>query len=101
MTDAERDVAAAKAQAEAARQRLFGTVAALKHKLDPGTIANHAAEDLRERATAAAQIGVDAVRRHPGPVAAVATAAAAWLARRHIFALFRRKPKATAPPYDR
>lgn len=89
MSDAENNLAAARAQAREAKARLDETAGALRDRVDPRTIAKHAAEGLREQGEAAAAVA----QRNPGVVAAALTAAGLLLVRRPVMALFRRKKK--------
>lgn len=96
MSDAEHNLTVAQAQARAARVRLDDTIAALRDRVDPRTIAKHAADGLREQGEAAAAVA----QRNPRVVAAGLTVAGLLLVRRPVLALFRRKKK-SAPHISR
>ncbi|WP_242146616.1 DUF3618 domain-containing protein [Sphingomonas sp. BAUL-RG-20F-R05-02] len=89
MSAADENLALAQTQARAAKARLDETVGALRDKVDPRTIARHAADGLREQGEVAAAVA----QRNPGVVAAILTAAGVLLIRRPVMALFRRKKK--------
>ena len=76
-------------EARAAKARLDETVTALRDRVDPRTLAKHAADGLREQG----EVAVDVARRNPGVAAAALAAAGLLIVRRPILALFRRKKK--------
>lgn len=89
MSDAAERLAIAQAKAHDAKARLDGTLAALREKVDPRTLARNAADGLREQGEAAAA----AARRNPAIAGAALAMAGLLLARRPVLALFRRKKK--------
>lgn len=89
MSDTPDGVALARERARVARARLDESVAALRERVDPRTLAKHAGEDVRARGEAAVAV----VRRNPGIAAAAAVAAGLLLMRRPLIALFRRGRK--------
>lgn len=70
-------VARAQAEADAARARLNGTIALLKHRLDPRVVAAETAENMADRAHRFVSNGTHAVASRP---ALSATTVAAFLA---------------------
>ncbi|RZF66126.1 hypothetical protein EWE75_01700 [Sphingomonas populi] len=91
MSDPVDSVAAAQERARLAKMRLEGSVAALRERVDPRSIARKAADGLREQGEAAA----GAALRNPGIVAGALAAAGLLIARRPVLALFRRRHKDT------
>jgi hypothetical protein len=89
MSDAEQKLALAQAQARDAKARLDETLGALRERVDPRTLAKHAADGLREQGEAAAAVA----RRNPGVAGAALAAAVLLLVRRPVMSLFRRKKK--------
>lgn len=74
------ELAAAKARALAARQRLMSTVAEVKLRLNPATIAANAVDDAKVRA----RDGLAQAADHPGAVAAVTGGVVLLLLRRPL-----------------
>jgi len=89
MSDALDPVVVAQERARIARARLESSVAALRERVDPRTIAKNAANGLREQGEAAAAVAL----RNPGIVAGALAAAGLLIVRRPILALFRRRRK--------
>lgn len=85
-------VALAEVQAKAARERLGGTMNALRHRVSPRSLAQDAADTLKDKSVA---IAAD-IRRNPATFAAVAGGLALFFARRQIFGLFRRADTKTS-----
>lgn len=75
---------AAQAEREAARLRLQSTLDALQHRLNPATLKEEAVATAKETAAAAARTGADAVRNHPGKIAAGIGLVGLLLARKPI-----------------
>ena len=84
-------LALAEARAAAARERLNRTIGALQVKLDPRLLARGAMDGLTESGTKALRTSVDTAKTHPEIVAGVGALAVAWLGRRRIASLFRRR----------
>jgi ElaB/YqjD/DUF883 family membrane-anchored ribosome-binding protein len=78
------ELIAARAQADAARARLMGTVGELQHRLSPGTIAGNAWDGVKEKTTDVAETAVEAVKARPVAVSAALGAFALFLARSPI-----------------
>jgi hypothetical protein len=78
------ELIAARAQAEAARARLMGTVGELQHRLSPGTIAGNAWDGVKEKTSDVAETAVEAVKARPVAVSAALGAFALFLARSPI-----------------
>lgn len=93
MSDTPDGVALARERARVAKARLDESVVALRERVDPRTLARHAAEDLREQGEAAVAVA----QRNPGIAATAAVAAGLLLIRRPLLALFRRGRK--SPKY--
>jgi hypothetical protein len=87
MSDPKIDLAAAEAEAAAARLRLSGTVSDLQARLDPQLLV----EEARQVGLTAVSAGVDGARRNPGVVAAAVAATGLLLARHRIAGVFRRR----------
>lgn len=98
-------VAIAEERAAAARRRLGDTVGTLQARLDPRSVARDAVDGLTESGEKALRTGVATARSHPDAVMVGATIVVAWLARRRIARLFRRRGSvaatATAVPLAR
>lgn len=93
MNDPASRLAAAEADAAAARDRLSGTLGRLQVKLNPRDLARTAARDIADRSSAAAQASLNTAVRNPGAVAGATALAGLFLARHRIIGLFHRKPK--------
>lgn len=85
-------LAAAEANAAAARDKLTRDLAEVQERLDPRLIAQAAVEQGREAGLA----GVETARRYPGAVAGAAGLLGVLLLRKPIRRLFRRKPTVPA-----
>ncbi|MBM3928747.1 MAG: hypothetical protein FJ335_09850 [Sphingomonadales bacterium] len=83
MTD-DPTLAAARARALAARARLDSSLAVAKHKLNPKALAADAVGSAADRASIAAQTGIQVVRDRPGVAAAVAGAVGLAIAHKPI-----------------
>ena len=89
-------VAAARANAVAARQRLVGTASTLKERLSPGTLASTVVERVRGGADAVMQDSITVAKRRPGTVAAGVGGVLLLLLGSRL--LRRRRDGRTAPP---
>lgn len=87
MSAADVRIAAARGEAEAARQRLAGTVEVIKTRLAPATIAHDAWEGAKDKGAEVAEGAVTVVKERPAMVAGVAAGAALILARKPIISL--------------
>lgn len=87
------DVAQAEADAERAKQQLVATATMLKARLKPGALARDAGEKIKGAGAGIARAGVDTIKRHPLPTIGVVAALTAFLTRKPLARLFRRKPK--------
>lgn len=87
MSAADIRIAVKRGQAEAARERLVGTVEEIKLRLAPKTIANEAWEGAKDKGAAVAESAVTSVRERPALAAGVAAGAALILARKPIISL--------------
>jgi len=74
----------AKAQAEAARQRLTATMVALQARLNPKALAREALNELKETGEDLARSGAAAARRNAGPIAGIAATLGLVLARHQL-----------------
>lgn len=81
---------AAIAQRDAARLRFQSTLDTLQHRLSPATLKREAVDSVRETAVTAARTGADAVRNHPGKIAAGIGLVGLLLARKPITRAIRR-----------
>jgi sirohydrochlorin ferrochelatase len=88
-------VALAQARAAAARQRLSETAGTLQARLNPRVVARDAVDGLTESGEKALRTGVETARAHPDAVMVGASIAIAWLTRRRIAWLFKRRKRAT------
>ncbi|MBS0479141.1 MAG: DUF3618 domain-containing protein [Proteobacteria bacterium] len=86
------ELARAEANSEESRRRLANTVVALQSRLKPSVLARDAIDELKEVGGDIAKSGVDAVKRNPLPAIGVAAAVTAFVARKPISRLFRKKP---------
>lgn len=91
MSGAPNPVVEAERDAEQARERMMMTVGALQQKLAPARLMSHAKDGARQKATALMDDGVTAAKARPATVAAIAVAFTAFLFRREILSLFRRR----------
>lgn len=87
------EIVAARARAEAARQRLLTSAHELQARLRPATLAENAKAVVMDKGEALADTASDFARRKPAVVGGVAAAGLAFLARKPILRLFRRKPR--------
>lgn len=90
MTEAN-GIAAAEARAAAARQRLTATVGELQERLAPQALAKEAADTLSDAGRKALDTGVETARANPGAVIGGGALLAAFLARKRLWSLVRRK----------
>jgi hypothetical protein len=86
----EADIATARLQAAAARERLLETTHELQSRLSPGTLAGNAWDGLRDRGEAAAETAVETASRYPVATGAAVAGLAALIARRPIGRLIAR-----------
>jgi len=84
---------AARRDAELARQRLLQSAHLLQERVAPSRLANDALDTARERGTAVLDTVTAAARRQPRAATAIGLGLLAFVARRRIFRLFRRKPR--------
>jgi len=84
----EADIARAKADVAAARERLLGSAHALQARLKPSVLADDAWQVAREKGQEVAADAVRAVRERPVISSAAAIGLAAFVARRPIAKLF-------------
>lgn len=80
----EAQIVAARARAEAARDRLGNALGVLKQRLLPATIARNLAHDLADKGQDVAKAGSEAIRARPGVAAGAAALVALFLARKPI-----------------
>lgn len=86
--------ALAQANSQAARAQFLATLAEAKDRLNPGTLAHNAAENVKDTLVRGT---IDTARTHPVTVAAVAGAALLFFARKPLARLIRPDtPDATA-----
>lgn len=85
------DVRAREVEAEAAKQRFMGTLHTLQYRLSPKTLANDVKETVKERASDAANAGLNAAnqgvasaRARPGAAIALAVPLLVFLLRKPI-----------------
>ncbi|WP_294390717.1 DUF3618 domain-containing protein [uncultured Sphingomonas sp.] len=84
------DIANARLEAAAARERLLGSAHDLQGRLNPSVLANHAWDGARDRGEqVAGEVGLVIVER-PVAAGAVAAGVLAFLARRPIFRMLGR-----------
>jgi hypothetical protein len=92
------ELARARRDAAAARERLFGNAQALQERLNPtviaGEIAGNVWEDIRGRGGLIAVDAVRAVARRPAATSAAALCIAALLFRKPLASLFKRPARA-------
>ena len=92
-------VAAAEAQAAAAKQRLTATLGLLKARIAPKSLVHEATQGLITKTQDIAQDGIDTARKHPLPFAGALAALGLFLARKPLGRLVTRaKPDATPDP---
>ena len=113
----EPEVLAARARAEASKQRLMATVEEAKYRLAPSTIAHNAVDGVKVRANemvddirskagdvagdlrVRAEDGIDTAKRNPAAVAAGAAVLALFLLRKPLLRLIRgRTPEPDPSP---
>ena len=78
------EIAAAKREAELARQRLLGTASELQQRLKPGTIASNAWEGVKDKGSTLAGDAAEAVKARPAVASAAVAAVTLFLAREPI-----------------
>ena len=86
-------VVSAQRRSTRARDELSDTLAALKQRLGPKTIARNVAQGVSEKSTDAVHV----VKAYPGVAAGLAGLAALFFARKPIVRAISRRDKATAP----
>jgi ElaB/YqjD/DUF883 family membrane-anchored ribosome-binding protein len=93
--------ARARAEAEAAKARLTGTLDELKARLAPKTLAGHAVQAAKDKSIVVADDTVTAVKAKPLLTASIAAGTALFLARRPLWSaiggLFRGKNSQPTP----
>ncbi len=87
MSAADIRIAEKRGEAEAARERLVGTVEEIKLRLAPKTLAQEAWEGAKDKGVAAVDSAVTTVRERPALTAGVAAGAALIFARKPIMSL--------------
>ncbi len=92
MSPGERRLAAATAEADAARARVADTVVEIQRRLSPRKLLGEAAEEVREHAGAFAQGGLNFARERPAAVSGVVGAALLFLFRGPLGRLLRKSP---------
>lgn len=95
------ELAAARLKAQEARLRLVSSTHELQARIAPKRLANDAVETAKERGQAALDGAIEVARRRPAAVAAAAVGLLAFLARRRIVRLFRRKRDTITIPASR
>lgn len=95
------DLAGARAEAVAARQRLMADVHELQARLSASALANDAWDGVRDRAEAAADGAARTAAKHPVATSAAAIGLFALIARKPIARLFGRRSRDTARPGSR
>lgn len=83
---AERELIVARARAETSKAGLMATIAELKHRLKPATLASDAWDGVKGKSSEVSGKGVQAVTDHPGAAGGAVAAVALF---------FLRKPLAT------
>ncbi|THD35131.1 MAG: DUF3618 domain-containing protein [Sphingomonas sp.] len=91
MSLADDELARAEAQSAESRQQLANTVVALQSRLKPSALARDAIDELKEIGGDIAQAGVDTIKRNPVPTMGVVAAVTAFLVRKPLARLFRRR----------
>ena len=91
MNDSPNPVIEAERQAETARARMMSTLGQIQSRLKPARLVSDAKTATRERAGALLDGGVKAAKARPAAIAAIAVGFTAFLFRREIFALLRRR----------
>jgi len=81
MTPNRHDVAAARSQAEAAKARLFGTLADVQQRMKPSNLAQDAVESAAHGVASVVRKGAEAARSRPFATAGVAAAIGLVMAR--------------------
>ena len=81
MTSEAPEIAAARFEAERARERLMGTAHRLQARVSPGTLAQNAWDGAKDKGANLAENAVDAVRSRPLAATGVVAAIALVLAR--------------------
>ncbi len=76
-----------------AKQRMKDTLLTLRHRLDPHRVAKDAVEGLVDQGAQALQAGVKTAKRNPLPLVGAVAFLAAFLNRKKLLGLIRRKPE--------
>lgn len=84
MSGTDTDIDRAQRRADRARERLSDALTALKQQLSPGIVARKVATTTKEKATEAADAGVEAVKARPAVAVGAAALAALFLARKPL-----------------
>lgn len=88
----------AEAKARAAREALTQTLVTLQSRVTPRALAREALEEIRETGIEFGRAAVEAAKRNPGPLLAVAAAVVALFGRHRIADLFTAAPAAAPTP---
>lgn len=91
------DISRARLDADRARADLSRTVARIRHRLSPRTIAQDTWEDVRSRTEAAADTAVEVARRRPAATAGIFAGAALFLFRRPLLRFVRSRGRHEEP----
>lgn len=75
-----------------ARKALAGTVVALQSRLKPSALARDAINEVKELSSEFAHAGAETIKRHPLKTVGIVAAITAFVARKPLSRLFRRKP---------
>jgi len=86
------ELARAQDSADAARRHLAQTMVALQSRLKPSALARDAVEELKEAAGDLTRVGLDTARRKPVATIGAVAAIGAFIARKPLLRLLRRKP---------
>ena len=95
------DLEAAELRRTEAKARLRDTVETLQGRLAPKVVVRDAIQTVSDTGSRAIERGTDTARRHPGKIIAAATLIGAFLARKRIARLIRRRDDAPQPARNR
>lgn len=93
------DIADAEVRVETSRRRLASTFALLQSRLAPASLKREATNKIKQIGTSAARSGIDVVKRNPLTAIGVTAAVIAFVARKPIARLLRRKRPVTDKPH--
>ena len=96
MTAEEGELARAELQSRRARAQLTATLVDIQSRANPRALARDAIEELRTAGSEVARAGVEAARRHPGPLLAVLATCVAIATRHRIFGALTARPGDTS-----